>query len=287
MTRAATDAVIEAMNGGVGSLTSKLVTFPLDLIKTRAASSPLQTQEVIADIFKRQGLLGFYQGLGPKLVKSVTGKVLYYFIYSILSGWLKDGKGNLSTWRNLVVGFFSEVLELPVVMPLEAVATRVQVARSSGAEAFSSLLAEGKLYVSLDAYVLGAMQPAIQNTIFDQMTLAVAGKRPTLSALESFVLGVLASSIAITVTYPLDFARTVAQGRAKKQRDDDSPAVDDSMLAVWKRTVEAEGVLGVFKGLSPCLAQGVLSSALMLMVKAKIANLNRNLVNGLVEAGGK
>jgi len=198
-------------------------------------------------------------------------KVLYFFNYSVLSNLARDKAGRVSPFRNLVVGYWAEILELPVIMPLEAVATRVQLSKQSGLDAFQALLAERKLFVSLDAYVLGACQPALQNTIFDQLCNVL---KRDLSTLESFVLGLVASSIAITLTYPLDFARTVAQANRKKEDR------DDSLVGILTHTLRAHGPLGVFKGLSASLMQGALSAALMLMIKARIANFNRRLLYG-------
>lgn len=282
------DAIVEALNGGMGSAISKTVTFPLDLIKTRMASAATRTSaaKMASDIVKREGVPGLYKGLRPKLIKSVTGKVLYFYLYKLLGSLFVTSRNEaMSAAANLVVGFCSELFELPVIMPLEAIATRTQTSKMSFWEAYSSLYAEGKLYVALDAYVLGAFQPAIQNTLFDQMRMRV--QRP-LSTLESFALGVIASSLAITLTYPLDFARTKAQTTPTTSPLElekgallvvpPRPPLDLSMMAIWRRTIAEDGLLGVFAGLKPHLTAGVVSAALMLTIRDQINSFNRKMV---------
>jgi len=213
------DPLTEAATAGVASAVSKLSTYPFDLLKVRMATDEANKSlpEAIRHIVEKDGVMGLYKGSSPKVFKSVTGKVLYYYIYRTLSNLaIGNEQRGLTAVENLVIGFLSEVLELPVIMPLEAVATRAQVSKkhASFATIAKQLFDENRLYVSVDAYVFGALQPAIQNTIFDQLKAKIA--RP-LTAIESFALGVLASSVALTVAYPLDFARTVNQASGSKK----------------------------------------------------------------------
>jgi hypothetical protein len=273
------EALVEAINGGVGSATSKLTLYPFDLLKTRMAKQAdgKTLIETIQDILQKDGIHGLYKGSGPKIFKSVTGKVLYFYLYRILSNLAAQMEGSsistLSMKSNLIVGFFSEVCELPVIMPLEAIATKSQVAKKgeSFIDIAKMLYTENKLFVSLDAYVLGALQPAFQMTIFDQIKRRMA--RP-LSTLESFMLGVLASSFAITVTYPLDLARTQNQTAEKGKHP-------EGFFTVWARIIQNNGFLALFSGLSASLIQGVLSAALMLAVKERITSFNRRLFLGV------
>jgi len=265
------DSVIEATNAGVGSACSKIVVYPLDLVKTRMATDP-QAKTVLstfATIQREKGLSGLYKGIQPKLVKSITGKVLYFYIYSSLSKLVADSDGQLSTIANMIVGFFSEVIELPVIMPLEAIVSRVQSSKSDegGIDAAKQMYQEGGLqgfYVSLDAYILGALQPSIQMTLFDQIRpMILGGARKELSAMEAFLLATLASSVAVTCTYPMDLARTINQSRHTGEK---SKGLGETL----KDIIKTDGFVGMFKGLQPQLMQSVLSSAIMLMVKEKI-----------------
>jgi hypothetical protein len=281
------ESLVEATNAAVGSACSKLVVYPLDLIKTRMAKEGKSLGEVVAELEREGGgKAGLYKGIESKLIKSVTGKFFYFYLYATLSRLRSAQLGGapLDTLSNLVVGFFSEVLELPLIMPLEAIVSKVQASKGDGlsfSAAARALYREGgdslsKFYVSLDSYVLGAMQPAIQMSVFDQVRPLVLRGRKELSALEAFLLGTLASSIAVTLTYPMDIARTLAQ-------TSDGDEARSGMLATLRRVVSRGGPLAVFDGLSAQLYQSVLSAAIMLVVKEKIKRYTTALLLALLK----
>ncbi|CAK9096700.1 Probable protein phosphatase 2C 59 (AtPP2C59) (HopW1-1-interacting protein 2) (Protein phosphatase 2C WIN2) (PP2C WIN2) [Durusdinium trenchii] len=315
----AMEAFIEATNAGVGSACSKLVVYPFDLIKTRMAVSGRSLAETVQELQEEGGgTQGLYRGIGPKLVKSVTGKFFYFYLYSSMSklrlAAMADPSQGLDTASNLAIGFLSEVLELPLIMPLEAVVSRVQANTRAGVGAVQiarEMFAEGGLaqfYVSLDAYVLGAMQPAIQMSLFDQLRPLLLRKRAAgadLSALEAFCLGTFASSLAVTATYPMDMCRTLSQtGRSSGRSSGSSNSNGDAaggkggcdqggeerasgnLFRTMRQIVAREGAQGLFKGLSAQLFQSVLSAAIMLMVKEKIKAATTRLLVAIFTALG-
>jgi len=268
------DSFIEATNAGVGSACSKLIVYPFDLIKTRMATSGKSLGETVRELEREGGgKQGLYKGIGPKLFKSVTGKFFYFYLYSMLSkarlANMADPTQGLDTLSNLVVGFFSEVFELPIIMPLEAIVSRVQASKEKGVTAMKAareMYKEGglsKFYVSLDSYVLGALQPAIQMSVYDQVRPLLLRNRKDLSVFEAFCLGTVASSVAVTATYPMDMCRTIAQTSSDGEA---SAGLATALKAIMKR----DGFQGLFKGLSAQLFQSVLSAAIMLVVKERI-----------------
>lgn len=282
---------MEATTAAVGSAVSKVVVYPLDLVKTRMATSEGQgLGATVAALQEEEG--GLYRGIGPKLFKSVTGKFFYFYLYSSLSqaqlARMPDSSQGLSAVSNLVIGFFSEVLELPLIMPLEAIVSRVQASTSGsvGGLAVARQMYDkgglGVFYVSLDAYVLGAMQPAIQMSVFDQMKPLVTRGRAAgeLGAAEAFLLGTAASSLAVTATYPMDLCRTQAQ------TCDDASKPRQGLLQAMRAIVARDGVAGLFRGLSAQLFQSVLSAAIMLMVKERLKVATTKLLVVLFRALG-
>ena len=110
--------------------------------------------------------------------------------------------------------------------------------------------------------MIGSLLPAILNTIYDKVEALALKTRTTksLNALESFLLGVLASSIAITLTFPIDLARCVIQSRSKTS---DAELVDEqgsNVLSVLRWVFKKKGFFGLFSGLLPALMQGCLVS---------------------------
>lgn len=284
---------MEATNAGVGSAVSKCMVYPLDLIKTKMATSGCSFEVAVKDLKEEEGgsIAGLYKGLSMKLVKSVTGKFFYFYLYSTLSGirlaqlrrsaGSKDAQVGLDTVSNLVIGYFSEFLELPLIMPLEAVVSRVQ--SSTNGESALGIARRvykeegiGAFYVSLDSYLMGAFMPAIQMSIYDQLRPILLRLRGAvdrdLNGLEAFLLGIVASSIAVTATYPLDLVRTQKQAGNRTETCEDSGenGKDLSFFQTLSKIVEKEGVKGAFRGLSPQLSQAVLSTSIMFMVKEQV-----------------
>mmetsp|Transcript_10862 Transcript_10862/g.20113 ORF Transcript_10862/g.20113 Transcript_10862/m.20113 type:complete len:297 (+) Transcript_10862:84-974(+) len=286
------DSFIEATNAGVGSAVSKVVVYPLDLIKTRMATTGESFGDTVEKLQEEGGgPQGLYRGIGPKVFKSVTGKFFYFYLYSSLSkarlAFSSDDTKSLDTFSNLVIGFFSEVFELPLIMPLEAIVSRVQASKdpnTSAVKEATAMYKEGngmsKFYVGLDSYVLGALQPAIQMSVYDQVRpMILRNRKGDLSALEAFCLGSVASSIAVTATYPMDVCRTLAQtaGEGEKQKN---------LLEAMQHIVKTEGVSALFRGLSAQLFQSVLSSAIMLVVKERIKRYTTRLLLIILTAIG-
>ncbi|KAI5587339.1 hypothetical protein BDE02_05G025900 [Populus trichocarpa] len=123
--------------------------------------------------------------------------------------------------------------------------------------------------------------PAIQYTVFDQLKqkLLMRNKNGaektavTLSAFSAFVLGALSKSIATFLTYPAIRCKVVIQAadtdddETKKSQRKSKKTISAVICAIWKR----EGIFGFFKGLHAQILKTVLSSALLLMIKEKIA----------------
>mmetsp|Transcript_17488 Transcript_17488/g.34382 ORF Transcript_17488/g.34382 Transcript_17488/m.34382 type:complete len:299 (-) Transcript_17488:218-1114(-) len=286
------EAFIEATNAGVGSACSKVLVYPFDLIKTRMATTGKGFKETVDTLQEEGGgPAGLYKGIGPKLAKSVTGKFFYFYLYTILSklrlSMMADPSKGLDTLSNLVVGYFSEVFELPIVMPMEAVVSRVQASKESSVSAFEvarQMYKKGGLscfYVSLDAYILGAAQPAIQMSVYDQVRRMMLRNRPgDLTALEAFSLATFSGCIAVTAAYPMDMCRCIAQTESE-----DSPD-KKNLFQAMAHIIKTEGFQGLFKGLSAQLFQQVLSMSIMLMVKEKIqAFTTRALISFFVSLG--
>jgi solute carrier family 25 folate transporter 32 len=81
--------------GGISKMVASGTTYPFQVIKTRMQQSPehlvpayQHTLTTIQSISKHEGILGFYKGLGPNLLRVVPSSALmfgvYEFVYQIL-----------------------------------------------------------------------------------------------------------------------------------------------------------------------------------------------------------
>ena len=287
------ESLIEAINAAIGTAVSKVATYPLDIVKTRLATSDANktVKQVVTELTKEQGLGGLYFGVENKLVKSCTAKFIYFYIYRALLNIASGPNGEVGVASNLIIGYLGEFLSLPVVMPLEAIVSKSQTDGISGRQAIDVMYKEGgmdRFYAAKFAYVMGCCQPAIQYTIFDQIKraylLTTKSKNAQLGWFAAFMLGAMTNIIAVTSCYPLEVIRMTQQSKGKSATNKESDIVikrEEGFLGtasfhaneafnVAREIIAKDGTLGMFKGLGPQLTASVFASALMLMVKERI-----------------
>ncbi|CEG40965.1 mitochondrial carrier family [Plasmopara halstedii] len=123
----------------------------------------------------------------------------------------------------------------------------------------------------------------IQYTIFERLKSIYLRKydvaSQTLGALEAFVLGALARSIATLTLFPYIRAKVLMQVNKtqiaatqliRNQTDTCAESGKETIMSTLLRVYSEEGPLALYRGLGPEITRGALSSALMLMIKEKI-----------------
>mmetsp|Transcript_65216 Transcript_65216/g.147083 ORF Transcript_65216/g.147083 Transcript_65216/m.147083 type:complete len:194 (+) Transcript_65216:527-1108(+) len=165
-----------------------------------------------------------------------------------------------------------------------SVATAACIYRSQGV---------GGFYRGLAAYVVLCLKPAIQYAVFEQLKRSLLGRRrqaaeaqgaakTALSAAEAFLLGALARAVSTLVVYPYIRAKVLAQAQTKASSNLEEaggaaktpPSISETLGGI----VADEGPVGLYRGVQPELARGMLSSAVMLMVKERIHEVSRAVV---------
>jgi solute carrier family 25 (peroxisomal adenine nucleotide transporter), member 17 len=129
------------------------------------------------------------------------------------------------------------------------------------------------MYKGIQAYTILCLKPALQYTIFEKVKATIVSHRRDgrLIAVEAFVLGMLARTISTVVIYPFIRAKVVLQTSSCNQTGRSIPRMLLDMYNV-------DGLFSWFQGLGPELARGVLSSALMLMIKDQIGNVVKKML---------
>ncbi|KAI9914150.1 hypothetical protein PsorP6_005752 [Peronosclerospora sorghi] len=283
-----------ATAAGIGGFLSSSILYPLDTLKTRIQSGASIFPEVDDDGKQRNKQAAFikslYQGIQFKAAESSTSKFLYFYAYTLLARLVapKDGKP-IGTLTNLGIGYLSELCHLPLTMPMELVSTRMQTDSESGniLQIMRSIVKEsgvGGLYKGLGAYFVLCLQPAIQYTVFERLKNMYLRKLKqashSLGAVDAFVLGAIARSIATLILYPYIRAKVLIQANQKKKQnimknmeqgqEIRATTRQETIASTLQRVYKEEGPLALYRGLGPELTRGALSSALMLMIKEKI-----------------
>lgn len=177
-------ALCEAISGAIGGMISTTFTYPIDVVKTKMQASGTDGSakfnsafEYVQHILRQPGgfQILFVRGLSIKLAWSAVGKFVFYGSYAFLNGYYMSliSRGSAATVRDaLIMGYLAEVLTVPCTLPFEAIATRLQTSKGTGAwGAISNIYNESGIkgfYKSLAAYWILNWQSAIVNTIFNQ-----------------------------------------------------------------------------------------------------------------------
>eukprot|EP00408_Alexandrium_pacificum_P068737 CAMPEP_0171180936 /NCGR_PEP_ID=MMETSP0790-20130122/14008_1 /TAXON_ID=2925 /ORGANISM="Alexandrium catenella, Strain OF101" /LENGTH=387 /DNA_ID=CAMNT_0011645873 /DNA_START=18 /DNA_END=1179 /DNA_ORIENTATION=- len=307
--------VIAASSGAAGAATSTVILYPLDVLKThlnRGVDHKGQkyagAQDVVNRVWQEHGPLGFYKGLGTRTSHQVVQKFAFYYVYD---GLRRIARSMLQTQRpsfaaNLVIGYIAGVVTVLVANPLEVLSTRQQLSAKDGGKSTGMLarLASmtrdegiGVFYRGSMANFILAINPAIENAIFDKIKdfFLKLWAAKSLSVPQAFWFGAVAKIIATAITFPYIRAKVIiqaAQSKAKKTNGDaieaakasptqNSVSAGPSTLEVLSRIVQDEGLLALWKGMTPQAVKAVLSSAVLLAAKEKIEVVVRRAILAL------
>jgi len=292
----------EVLAASIGGAFSASALYPLEIIKTKAQAAEKSQDEnedsdnneeesnttlsIAKSIYTKHGVNGFYHGLTTSAFQSATEKSLYFFAYTAFKNcYTALISNNISTLPNLIIGCAAEWAHLPITLPIDCWTTKIQTDTSnkSAYALLCTMLSEkgvSGMYKGIQAYTILCLKPSIQYTVFEQVKQIILltrnkshnvrkGSNQSLTALESFLLGMIARAIATIAVFPFIRAKVLLQSGSLKQSDGKQPDVFAMLLDMCRDG----GVANLFQGLGPELSRGVLSAALMMMVKEKIASL--------------
>jgi len=275
---------VNANSAATGGIFATTCTYPLDTLNKKIIAAPAgekDTATVIRKVLAEDGPGGFFKGLPSKLGWSYGGKFLFYGTYSIIKEQYKaiTGLNELTFTADLLAGYMSEWSTLPVALPFEAIATRMQSLKGYSLGQTVSQMYKDKgiwaFYNGLSAYIFLCITPAITNTLFEQIKQYViskrTGKSTTLTSGQAFVIGAIARAISTTIMYPYLRAKTKMQSKGK----DETP---ETATEVIKRSIREKGVGSLYEGLWTELMRGVVSSAVTMTFKERIYSFTKTTI---------
>lgn len=245
-------------------------------------------------MYKEGGLGAFYNGVTTSAFQSATEKALYFFAYSnFKNAYTKISSSEMGMIANLTLGCAAEWAHLPITLPIDCLTTKIQTNTDSNKQGAFALMAAmlsekgvAGMYKGIQAYIVLCLKPSMQYTLFEQlkkMLLAGRGekknsrtnrrdiqRRQELSAMEAFFLGMFARTVATIAVFPYLRAKVMLQCAADTKKDHEDKSAPTSIPLMLVEMYKDGGLQNLFQGLGPELTRGVLSAALMLMVKEKI-----------------
>ncbi|KIK92186.1 hypothetical protein PAXRUDRAFT_830202 [Paxillus rubicundulus Ve08.2h10] len=252
-----------ALAGALGACFSNAVVYPLDVAKTRiqATSSTakgkckdkLTMVSVLLDIFKREGIWGWYRGFAATMLNTFSMQYAYFFFYSFLrTSYIKRITAKLppgakapalSTAAELSLGAAAGALSQIFTIPVSVIATRQQVGRSlregrgvgnyigepeeqRDDDSFVTVAQEiiqeegvTGLWLGLKPSMVLTVNPAITYGAYERLknvlllAKGTAGAADKLTPGMTFLLGAFSKTLATIVTYPYIMAKVRIQAR--------------------------------------------------------------------------
>ena len=128
-------------------------------------------------------------------------------------------------------------------------------------------------YRGLSAFYVLCLKPSIQYSIYNRLKSAILDVTggTEIGSAQAFLLGMISRAISTIAVFPYVRAKVMLQSSTSSK--------STSILRMLFSLHEKDGVQGMFQGLGPELARGVLSAAVMLMVKERLTGVVRGLMS--------
>ena len=273
-------AMVGATSGALGGWVSAFVLYPLDAIKTRQQSGDkLGVFAMGAKIIRQDGVFGLWSGAFFSAFQSLIEKFGYFFGYTLLRNiYTRVFGGVPGTIATVVIGYLSEWSHLAYTLPMDRV--KVTKVKRQGTDLPQDILTiakevwkGGNLHAGMGGFQLLALKPATQFAAYEPakaMWLARQGPGAALGGWASFLLGAYSRLVSDSFIYP--------GRRAKVQKQALVGAKDEESIAMSKmgaatlciHIVKTQGIGSLYRGLPLELFRGVLSGALLLLVKERM-----------------
>eukprot|EP01061_Rhynchopus_euleeides_P031293 TRINITY_DN51813_c0_g1_i1.p1 TRINITY_DN51813_c0_g1~~TRINITY_DN51813_c0_g1_i1.p1 ORF type:complete len:308 (+),score=94.68 TRINITY_DN51813_c0_g1_i1:88-924(+) len=263
----ASPLLVSATSAAAGGLLSTATLYPLDMLRSLLAADA-KGERTVAETLREVGVKGLYSGVQYKACQVSLCKFIFFYVYEAMqAAYLRVYGVGFSPSANLAAGYVSDLAMVPVTLPIECVITKMQVSSRAGkAASLRDIVREVQsspegilsLYSGVHWQLLVSLLAALQQTVFDQIRPRLLAGRASLTALEALVLGACSRLLALVFIYPFIKLKTLVQ----------SGADADSILETCRRNPRS-----LYRGFGPEALRGVLSSALLFMVKEKLHQL--------------
>jgi len=254
------------VQGGVAGAFGATIVYPIDLVKTRMQNQRSSivgqllyknSMDCVKKVFRNEGSLGFYRGLGPQLVGVAPEKAIKLTVNDLVRGRAMDPEtGRISPFWEIVAGGSAGGCQVIFTNPLEIVKIRLQVqgeaAKVEGAAPRGAIhiirqLGLFGLYRGASACLLRDIPfSAVYFTSYSHLKKDVFhegyhGK--TLSFFETLSAAAIAGMPAAYLTTPADVVKTRLQVEARKGQTTYTGLTD-----AFSKIYREEGFRAFFKG---------------------------------------
>mmetsp|Transcript_21240 Transcript_21240/g.59056 ORF Transcript_21240/g.59056 Transcript_21240/m.59056 type:complete len:311 (-) Transcript_21240:248-1180(-) len=246
--------------GGVAGIVSRTATAPIDrlkmLLQVQEGVHAMSLRDGVRAILAEGSMRAFFRGNGTNVVKIGPETALKLSLNDEIRSFVVADPANVQIHERMISGALAGASAQFTIYPLEIIRTRLAVCsactyKGIGDAAAKIFMQEGPLafYRGLVPSLIGILPYAgVDITTFEVLKDILLdhyeGRPPTSSIL---VAGMLSSSLAQFVSYPLALVRT----RMQVQGVGGTELKYKGMMDVLRKTVQREGIRGLYKGLLP------------------------------------
>lgn len=259
--------------GGIASCFSEMVTFPIDLVKTRLQVQGQLTNNHTARlkysgmfncfnvVVKEEGLRALYAGVKPAILRQATYGTLKLGFYQIIKKKLARKPGETNLMNNIISGMVSGAVAMTICNPTDVLKVRMQ----ANGTCYGS---QGVFFAFTEIYKTEGLKGLYRGTAPNaQRTAVIAAaelasydstKQYLLNTLhldDNILVHVIASGIAgicgAVATTPLDVVKTRMMNQQNLKNRQNNDQIYRNSLDCISKTVRNEGVLALYKGLIP------------------------------------
>ncbi|XP_015838092.1 calcium-binding mitochondrial carrier protein SCaMC-2 isoform X2 [Tribolium castaneum] len=248
--------------GGIAGAVSRTCTAPLDRLKVFLQVQP--TKQRIGDCFnymlKEGGVTGLWRGNGINVVKIAPESAIKFAAYEQIKRLIKgDSKTGLSIYERFCAGALAGGISQTAIYPLEVMKTRLALRKTGQYKSIMDaafkiyhLEGIGSFYRGYIPNILGIIPYAgIDLAVYETLKKKYLKTHSNLEQPSFWMLlacGSVSSTLGQMCSYPLALVRTRLQAQVAH------PSMDPSaitMTGVFKTILEKEGVLGLYRGITP------------------------------------
>lgn len=255
--------------GGIAGATGATLVYPIDLVKTRmqnqrssVVGEPLMYKnsiDCVKKVFRNEGFLGFYSGLGPQLLGVAPEKAIKLTVNDLVRGKAMDPvTGQITLPWELFAGGAAGGCQVVFTNPLEIVKIRLQVAGEIAKAEGGDRVARGAVHIVRSLGLVGLYKgasacllrdipfsaiyfPAYAHLKKDTFHEGKGGKK--LSFGETLAAAAIAGMPAAFLTTPADVIKTRLQVEARKGQ-----ATYKGIVDCFGKILKDEGPKAFFKG---------------------------------------
>lgn len=247
------------------------------------------TADVLAKIYEKKGVLGWYHGLLSSIVGTAAQNFSYFYWYTIVKrvyGQLtkKSPQARHLTPTELFLGALAAAISQLFTMPIGVITTQQQTDkhhRSLYQLAKEIYVHDGirGFWRGLSVSLVLCVNPSITYGSYERLKQVFFNNKEFLGPLESFSLGMIAKSMATLATQPLIVSKAMLQKKSQKnpsQGDEKQMPIQeedpkfDSFVQALSHLWQTEKLMGLYKGVAPQLLKGVIVQGLLFMFKDQL-----------------